>query len=111
MNRKYSDEQRDAAVAMVEKRRLANPRDRAIYREVARHCAVGEQSLRLWVRARDEERSGADKGRFVDENMMSDADLRAELGNLRRKIQKLQSENEVLKRAFVAFSSDWSKSD
>lgn len=32
-----------------------------------------------------------------------------ELDNMRRQIQKLQAENDVLKRAFVMFSSEWAK--
>ncbi|RJG46286.1 transposase [Mesorhizobium sp. DCY119] len=109
MNRKYSDQQRAAAVAMVDQRRVADPRDHTIFREVAQQSGVGEQSLRLWVRAADEKRLEQRGGLEPNRKPRSEDELVQELNALRRKIQKLQAENEVLKRAFVAFSSDWTK--
>jgi transposase-like protein len=111
LNRKYPESIREKAVAMVDRRRLRNPRDRTIFREVAQHFNVGEQSLRLWVRQFDAERldnghksvPAKTNGRQVPEN------VEAELESLRRKIKKLQAENDVLKRAFVVFSTEWSK--
>lgn len=91
---------------MVDRRRLKNPRDRTIFREVAERFEVGEQSLRLWVRDHDVEKLGGKSAATPQSN-----DVAAELEALRRKIQKLQTENDVLKRAFVAFSSEWSKPD
>lgn len=98
-------------MAVVEQRRLSNPRDRTIFREVAEQFNVGEQSLRLWARHHDSlrieetEASGATKVNG-HENPES---VEAELERLRRRIQKLQAENDVLKKAFVVFSSEWSK--
>lgn len=89
---------------MVDQRRIKNPRDRTIFREVAERFAVGEQSLRLWVRQHDSERLRGQKDAGPQSNSST-----AELEALRRKIEKLQAENDVLKRAFVAFSSEWSK--
>lgn len=111
MNKKYAQGVREKAIATVEERRLRNPRDRTIFREVAEAFKVGEQSLRLWVRASDEARlkaegpvpSAYESGGATVENMA------AELEALRRKIQKLQAQNDVLKRAFVVLSSEWGK--
>jgi len=95
---------------MVDRRRIRNPRDRTIFREVARKFNVGEQSLRLWVRQFDAERLGdepASKPSKANGHRLESVE--GELESLRRKIQKLQAENDVLKRAFVVFSSEWSK--
>jgi transposase len=116
---RYSDEVRDAAVAAVDQRRLQNPRDRTIYREIAKKFAVGEQSLRLWVKKSDAERlersetsdgSGNRETSSEEERLVSQRQLEAELDKMRRQIQKLKAENEVLKRAFVVFSSEWEES-
>ncbi len=109
LNRKYSIKIRDKAVQMVERRRTKNPRDRTIFREVAAHFEVGEQSLRLWVRDYDSERLNATPGQAKVGGTVAPGDVHAELKALHRKIEKLQAENDVLKRAFVAFSSEWSK--
>lgn len=115
--RRYPEGIRGEAVAAVEERRLRNPRDRTIYREVAGQFNVGEQSLRLWVKKYDAERRRAasaaekadDSATATSSEVMSTERLEAELAAMRRKIEKLQAENEVLKRAFVVFSSEWSK--
>ncbi|WP_191990695.1 hypothetical protein, partial [Limosilactobacillus reuteri] len=99
---------REKAVAMVDRRRVRNPRDRTIFREVAEQLKVGEQSLRLWVRQSDAKRLGTRKPIKAGGNPLPE-NVSAELDVLRRKIEKLQAENDVLKRAFVAFSSEWSK--
>lgn len=109
---RYNVSLKEAAIAEVDKRRLQNPRDRSIYREVASQIGVGEQSLRLWVKKKDAEQlnehlTGAGvqdggRGRAVSAEQMQ-----SELQTLRRQIQKLRTENDVLKRAFVVFSSEW----
>lgn len=114
---RYPESIRNEAVAAVEKRRLRNPRDRTVYREVAEQLGVGEQSLRLWVRKHDEKRRGtaptsngvAPQEPHADEGLKSTEFLKAELAAMQRKIDKLKQENELLKRAFVVFSSEWSK--
>ena len=107
---RYNHSVKEQTVAEVDRRRLRNPRDRTIYREVARQFGVGEQSLRLWVKKKDAERLYES----VDPNPAetfgkgpTPAEMTTELQLLRRQIQKLQAENEVLKRAFVVFSSEW----
>lgn len=113
--RRYPEDVRDEAVASVEKRRLLNPRDRSIYREVAAQFEVGEQSLRLWVKKHDAEVAARNA---MPPMIATEADgcdagsmerIRLEMESMRQKIEKLQAENEVLKRAFVVFSSEWSK--
>ncbi len=47
--RKYSDEIKAESVQRVLERRLAEPSDRSIVREVAADFNVGVQSLRQWV--------------------------------------------------------------
>lgn len=109
MNKRYSDQLRDRAVALVDERRLRNPRDRTIYREVAEELKIGEQSLRLWVRQFDSERTAINPAEATVNGEAIPEHVEAEIESLRRKIQKLQAENDVLKRAFVVFSSEWSK--
>jgi len=47
---KYTPETRDASLARIVERRLAEPGNRAIIRETAEEFQVGEQSLRGWIR-------------------------------------------------------------
>lgn len=98
----------------MDDRRLRNPRDRTIFREVALEFGIGEQSLRLWVKKHD---ADGRKPAVVTPSSPAEpedlartpAQLEAEVRSLRRKIEKLQAENDVLKRAFVVFSSEWEK--
>jgi transposase-like protein len=107
---RYNHSIKKRAIAEVDERRLRNPRDRTIYREVARQFSVGEQSLRLWVKKKDSERldenASANPVPTVGE-VRSGEDMASELQLLRREIQRLRTENDVLKRAFVVFSSEW----
>ncbi|MFE6157356.1 hypothetical protein ACFQ7F_00320 [Streptomyces sp. NPDC056486] len=48
-DKKYSDEVRQLAVERVRQRRLAEPENRSIVREVAEEFEVGPQSLRKWL--------------------------------------------------------------
>ncbi|RWX81645.1 hypothetical protein EPK99_05110 [Neorhizobium lilium] len=111
MNKRYSDELRERAVALVDERRIRNPRDRTIFRVIADELAVGEQSLRLWVKQFDKARVGASekKRKLHTHSDQPPEHVEAELEILRKKIEKLQAENDVLKRAFVVFSSEWSE--
>ncbi len=110
---RYDSSVKEIAVAEVDRRRLENPRDRTIFREVAHQYGVGEQSLRLWVKKKDAERLDNDSRTQISEaadpsEATSLDQMQTELQQLRRQIQKLRTENEVLKRAFVVFSSEWS---
>lgn len=109
---RYHASVKDLTVSEVDRRRLQNPQDRTIYREVARQFGVGEQSLRLWVKKKDAARMGEGAEPFAGADTgpaepLSPEQMKAELQLLRRQIQKLRTENEVLKRAFVVFSSEW----
>lgn len=104
---RYNPSVKELAVGEVERRRLQNPRDRTIYREVARQFGVGEQSLRLWMKKKDAERLDADGVSAAPGEALSPEQMHSELQLLRRQIQKLRTENEVLKKAFVVFSSEW----
>ncbi|MFG1431169.1 transposase [Xanthobacter sp. V2C-8] len=107
---RYAPSVKELAVDEVERRRLRNPRDRTIYREVARQFGVGEQSLRLWVKKKDAARLEAPHSAAAGA-AMSPEQMHSELHALRRQIQKLRTENEVLKRAFVVFSSEWGEGE
>jgi transposase-like protein len=113
--RRYPTDIRSEAVAAVEQRRLRNPGDRTIFREVAAEYGIGEQSLRLWVKKHDVDGRSAAETRSAEGDPIADntpktpAQLEAEVKALRKKIEKLQAENDVLKRAFVVFSSEWEK--
>ncbi len=107
---RYAPSVKELAVDEVERRRMRNPRDRTIYREVARQFGVGEQSLRLWVKKKDAARLEAPDPAAAGA-AMSPEQMQSELHALRRQIQKLRTENEVLKRAFVVFSSEWGEGE
>lgn len=104
--KRYPETIRQHAIAAVQERRGRNPRDRTIYREIAHQFQVGEQSLRLWVKKHDAEAGTVPQ---QDEGDQSAESMRMELEAMRQKIEQLQAENEVLKRAFVVFSAEWSK--
>ncbi len=97
--RKYDDKLREDALAMALARRAADPKDRTIFREVSQHFAVGEQSLRIWVKAHD--------AAAADDHDTSET---VELEDLHREIERLRTENAALKQAFVVFSNEWRQS-
>ena len=112
---RYSEDLRIRAIEAVNQRRLRNPRDRSIYREIADELGVGEQSLRLWVKKNDQlhvdaridlQHSDGDARALGD---LDQIQMETELKRLRRQLEKLQEENALLKKAFVVFSSEWSK--
>lgn len=114
--KRYPDELRSEAVAAVERRRERNPADRTIFREVAEKFQVGEQSLRLWVKKEDARRletiaQSNGSREHPEDDFLSEERLHSELVSLRRRIQKLQLENDLLKRAFVVFSKEWSEKE
>lgn len=116
LNGRYPADVRKKAIDAVDQRRLRNPRDRTIFREVAQEFGVGEQSLRLWVKSLDARRLEAQHTASADlpdavrlPEGASAALVEQELDSMRRQIQKLRAENDILKRAFVMFSTEWSK--
>lgn len=94
-------------MAEVLERRLRAPRDRSIYRSVADAFDVGEQSLRLWVKKQDRENAVAAADETVTADSASVSSMHGEIERLKRQIERLHAENEVLKKAFVVFSSKW----
>lgn len=110
---RYPTDVREKAVEAVDRRRALNPRDRTIFREVAQEFDVGEQSLRLWVKRRDAERLHLDEEAKASPAapQAEAASIEQELDSMRRQIQKLRVENDILKRAFVMFSTEWTKSE
>lgn len=115
---RYPTEVRAKAIAAVDQRRLQDPRDRTIFREIAQEFDVGEQSLRLWVKHYDAQRlddlaslpgSRGDKAQRSQAPADGRNHVEQDLETMRRQIQKLQAENDILKRAFVMFSAEWGK--
>lgn len=101
--RKYTDEIRERAVALVIERRKAAPEDRGVLRQVAEELGVGVQSLRIWMRRLESENTdGGDDG-LVEEIEQ----LRTEIRELRAEYETLRGENIVLKKAFKIFTADW----
>lgn len=111
-SKRYSEDVRSRAIEAVNDRRLRNPRDRTIFREIAREFGVGEQSLRLWVKKCDQDQVAeaiAESGATEPDSPLSQIQMELEVKRLRRQLEKLQEENALLKKAFVVFSSEWSK--
>lgn len=109
---RYSEDVRGRAIEAVNERRLRRPGDRTIFREVARDFGVGEQSLRLWVKKMDRERVNAlieDPDRAGADQELSRIQMEQEVKRLRSQLEKLREENTLLRKAFVVFSSEWSK--
>jgi transposase-like protein len=110
---RYSEDLRTRAINAVNERRIRNPRDRTIYREIARELGVGEQSLRLWVKKSDQDQVASVTGDLPDAarelGELDQIQMETELKRLRRQLEKLQEENALLKKAFVVFSAEWSK--
>lgn len=107
--RRYSEDVRNKAIEAVNLRRLKDPKDRTVYREVAQDYQIGEQSLRLWVKKEDSVAALSQVAIPGDATMppMTRLQMEAELKRLRNRVAKLQNENTLLKKAFVAMSSEW----
>ncbi|MCU1529443.1 MAG: hypothetical protein JWP75_3206 [Frondihabitans sp.] len=56
---KYTPETREAALSRVLERRASEPGNRSIIRETADQFAVGEQSLRGWIRVHEKSNAPA----------------------------------------------------
>lgn len=107
--RRYPEDIRTRAIEAVNLRRLRDPKDRTVYREVAEEYQIGEQSLRLWVKKEDAVAASRTVAATTEATLppMTQLQMEAELKRLRSKVAKLQNENTLLKKAFVAMSSDW----
>jgi transposase len=113
--RKYSDEARTGSVQRVVDRKRTEPRNRAIFREVALEFGVGEQSLRQWVSRYDDgsyRYSAADgfaSAPQVESRDMVGADpriLSGRVAELERQLEALREENAVLKKALRIMAVD-----
>lgn len=117
--KKYSDEQRERAVARVVERRRSEPGNRAILREVAAEMGVGEQSLRIWVARQDDGvlRAAAERGAegeaevraILDQSTATRRSLLVRIAQLEAEVASLREENEVLKRASSIFAAELAK--
>ncbi|MFE9750940.1 transposase [Saccharothrix saharensis] len=112
--RKYSDEVRNAAVRRVVERRQAEPGNRSILREVAEEFEVGEQSLRIWVKRLDDGMftvgQAAKLRQAPRERLLARiAELEAELEAAHVRIETMEEEIEVLKKASVIFAAELAK--
>ena len=86
----YPEEFRTEAVQMVRSGRTVA--------DVATSLGVTEQSLRTWVKRDQLERRERDDGLTVAE--------RDELGELRRRVKRLEQERHLLKRAAAVFARE-----
>lgn len=116
--RKYSDEVRERSVTRVLERKRAEPRNRAIIREVAAEYDVGEQSLRQWVaRYDDGSYDYRDAGALpagsaqdaLDESAGASRSLLKRIEQLEGEVAALREENDVLKRAAAIFAAELAK--
>ncbi|WP_367127760.1 transposase [Saccharothrix sp. HUAS TT1] len=112
--RKYSDEVRNAAVRRVVERRQAEPGNRSILREVAEEFEVGEQSLRIWVKRLDDGMfsvgGAAGLRQAPRERLLARiGELEAELESAHVRIEAMEEEIEVLKKASVIFAAELAK--
>lgn len=112
--RKYSDEVRSAAVRRVVERRQAEPGNRSILREVAEEFEVGEQSLRIWVKRLDDGMFRAGEAARLrqaprERLLTRIAELEAELESAHERIESLEGEIDVLKKASAIFAAELTK--
>lgn len=105
--KKYSDDVRDAAVRRVAERRQAEPLNRSILREVAEEFAVGEQSLRIWVKRLDD--GMFTTGDSVRLRRAPKEELLARIAELEGELATAHEEIEVLKRASAIFAAELTK--
>jgi transposase len=95
--RRYSTEEKAAAVRMVRTLRAELGTDAGTIQRVARQLGYGTESLRLWVRQADID-DGEKPGVSTDEA----ARLRA----LEQEVRELRRANEILKRAATFFGAE-----
>jgi transposase len=91
---KYTQEFRRDAVDLV--RSSGRP-----INEVARELGLSHETLRNWVRKREQQTSGVAAGGGV-----SVADKDAEIARLRRQVAELQVEKEIPRKAAACFAKE-----
>ena len=92
MPKKIDEELKARAVRLVTEHQQEYPSLTAACEAVARQMGVGQESVRRWVR-QGEVDSGTREGRSSEEL--------AEIRELKAKVRRLESDNEILKAATV----------
>ena len=95
--RRYSEQEKDAAVRLVRTLRAELGTDHGTVQRVARQLGYGTESVRLWVRQAD-----IDDGRAPGVSTSEAARLR----ELEQEVRELRRANEILKRAASFFGAE-----
>src|SRR5699024_8137230 len=96
MPRKIDDELKARAVRLVTEHRQEYPALTAACEAAARKVGVGKESVRRWVRQAEVD-AGDRQGRTSEEL--------AEIKELKARIRRLESDNQILKEATVFFAA------
>ena len=97
MPKKIDAQLKARAVRLVTEHQQEYPSLTAACEAVARQLGVGQESVRRWVR-QGEVDSGTREGRSSEEL--------AEIRELKAKVRRLESDNEILKAATVSFAGE-----
>lgn len=95
--RRYSEQEKEAAVRMVRTLRAELGADHGTIQRVARQLGYGTESVRLWVRQAD-----IDEGRAPGVSTAESARMR----ELEQEVRELRRANEILKRAATFFGAE-----
>lgn len=95
--RRYSEQEKEAAVRMVRTLRAELGEDRGTIQRVARQLGYGTESVRLWVRQAD-----IDDGHAPGVSTSETARVR----ELEQENRELRRANEILKRAASFFGAE-----
>lgn len=95
--RRYSQEEKDAAVRMVRTLRAELGTDQGTIARVARQLGYGVESVRLWVRQAE-----VDEGHAPGVTTDEAARVRA----LEQEVRELRRANEILRRAATFFGAE-----
>jgi transposase len=95
--RRYSQEEKDAAVRMVRTLRVELGTEQGTIARVARQLGYGVESVRLWVR-----RAEIDEGHAPGVTSDEAARVRA----LEQEVRELRRANEILRRAATFFGAE-----
>jgi transposase len=95
--RRYSEEEKQAAVRMVRSLRAETGMTHGAVRRVAEQLGYGVESVRTWVKQADVD-DGARPGIITEESERVKA--------LEQEVRELRRANEILKRAAVFFGAE-----
>jgi transposase len=96
-SKRYPPELKERAVRMVQEIRQQDPGDRAVISRVARQLAIGDESLRAWVKQAD-----IDTGQRAGLSTIEQAELK----ELRKEVRELRRSNEILQAAATFFGAE-----